>query len=75
MIHGEAELKRKAGDRRDRVEGRIESLIQGRVRSRGWDFSREFPQCQEMGNRIRYRVNENPYLSIGEVPTQDQKAI
>ena len=40
LIHGEAEQKRKAGDRRDRVEGRIESLIQGRVRSRGWDFSR-----------------------------------
>ena len=40
LIHGEADQKRKAGDRRDRVEGRIESLIQGRVRSRGWDFSR-----------------------------------
>ena len=40
LIHGEAEQKRNAGDRRDRVEGRIESLIQGRVRSRGWDFSR-----------------------------------
>ena len=40
LIHGEAEQKRKAGDRWDRVEGRIESLIQGRVRSRGWDFSR-----------------------------------
>ena len=34
LIHGEAEQKRKAGDRWDRVEGRIESLIQGRVRSR-----------------------------------------
>ena len=40
LIHGEADQKRKAGNRRDRVEGRIESLIQGRVRSRGWDFSR-----------------------------------
>ena len=40
LIHGEAEQKRQAGDRWDRVEGRIESLIQGRVRSRGWDFSR-----------------------------------
>ena len=40
LIHGEAEKKRKAGDRWDRVEGRIESLIQGRVRSRGQDFSR-----------------------------------
>ena len=40
LIHGEAEQKRQAGDRRDRVEGRIESLIQGRARSRGWDFSR-----------------------------------
>ena len=40
LIHGEAEQKREAGDRWDRVEGRIESLIQGRVRSRGWDFSR-----------------------------------
>ena len=40
LIHGEAEQKRKAGNRWDRVEGRIESLIQGRVRSRGWDFSR-----------------------------------
>ena len=40
LIHAEAEQKRKAGDRWDRVEGRIESLIQGRVRSRGWDFSR-----------------------------------
>ena len=35
VIHGEAEQKRKAGDRWDRVEGRIESLIQGRARSRG----------------------------------------
>ena len=35
LIHGEAEQKRKAGDRWDRVEGRIESLIQGRARSRG----------------------------------------
>ena len=40
LIHGEAEQKRKEGDRWDRVEGRIESLIQGRVRSRGQDFSR-----------------------------------
>ncbi len=40
LIHGEAEQKRQAGNRLDRVEGRIESLIQGRVRSRGWDFSR-----------------------------------
>ena len=40
LIHGEAEQKRKAGERWDRVEGRIESLIQGRVRSRGQDFSR-----------------------------------
>ena len=28
MIHAEAEQKRTAGDRWDRVEGRIESLIQ-----------------------------------------------
>ena len=28
MIHAEAERKRNAGDRWDRVEGRIESLIQ-----------------------------------------------
>ena len=34
LIHAEAQQKRKAGDRGDRVEGRIESLIQGRVRSR-----------------------------------------
>ena len=34
LIHGEAEQKRKAGDRWDRVEGRIENLIQGRMRSR-----------------------------------------
>ena len=40
LIHAEAEQKRKAGERWDRVEGRIESLIQGRVRSRGQDFSR-----------------------------------
>ena len=40
LIHDEAEQKRKAGDRWDRVEGRIESLIQGRARSRDWDFSR-----------------------------------
>ena len=39
LIHGEAEQKRKAGDRWDRVEGRIESLIQGRARSRGHDIS------------------------------------
>ena len=34
LIHAEAEQKRTAGNRWDRVEGRIESLIQGRVRSR-----------------------------------------
>ena len=34
LIHAEAQQKRKAGHRWDRVEGRIESLIQGRVRSR-----------------------------------------
>ena len=34
LIHAEAQQKRKAGERWDRVEGRIESLIQGRVRSR-----------------------------------------
>ena len=38
VIHAEAEQKRKAGDRWDRVEGRIESLIQGRMRSRGHDI-------------------------------------
>ena len=38
LIHAEAEQKRKAGDRWDRVEGRIESLIQGRMRSRGHDI-------------------------------------
>ena len=38
LIHGEAEQKRKAGDRWDRVEGRIESLIQGRMRSRSHDI-------------------------------------
>ena len=36
MIHAEAERKRTAGDRWDRVEGRIESLIQSqRERDRG----------------------------------------
>ena len=39
-IHAEAEQKRKQGDRWDLVEGSIESLIQGRMRSRGQDFSR-----------------------------------
>ena len=34
IIHPEAEQKRKDGDRPDRVEGRIESLIEGRMRSR-----------------------------------------
>ena len=34
LIHAEAEQKRKQGNRWDRVEGRIESLIQGRVRCR-----------------------------------------
>ena len=38
MIHPEAEQKRKDGDRPDRVEGRIESLIQGRMRSRWHDI-------------------------------------
>ena len=33
-----AEQKRNTGDRWDRVAGRIESLIQGRVRSRGHDI-------------------------------------
>ena len=32
MLHPEAEQKRKDGDRPDRVEGRIESLIQGGAR-------------------------------------------
>ena len=37
----EAEQKRNAGDRWDRVAGRIESLIQqARTRSRGRDFER-----------------------------------
>ena len=40
MIHAEAERKRTAGDRWDRVEGRIESLIQSRVRSREHDIGR-----------------------------------
>ena len=40
LIHAEAEQKRKAGHRWDRVESRIESLIQGRVRSRSHDFDR-----------------------------------
>ena len=35
LIQAEAERKRNAGDRWDRVAGRIESLIQGRMRSRG----------------------------------------
>ena len=35
VIHAEAEQKRNAGDRWDRVEGRIESLIQSRARDRG----------------------------------------
>ena len=35
MIHAEAERKRNAGDRWDRVAGRIESLIQSRARDRG----------------------------------------
>ena len=40
LIHREAEQKRQSTDWR-RVDGRIESLIQGRARSRGgWDFSR-----------------------------------
>ena len=34
LIHSEAEQKRQAGNRWDRVEGLIESFIQGRVRSR-----------------------------------------
>ena len=40
MIHPEAEQKRKDGDRPDRVEGLIESLIQGARRSRGHDLDR-----------------------------------
>ena len=35
VIHVEAEQKRKDGDRWDRVEGRIESLLQSRARSLG----------------------------------------
>ena len=34
VIHAEAQQKRKQGDRWDRVEGRIESLLQTRLRSR-----------------------------------------
>ena len=40
LIHAEAEQKRKAGHLWGRVEGRIESLIQGRVRSRSHGFDR-----------------------------------
>ena len=40
MIHPEAQQKRKDGDRPDRVDGRIESLIQGARRSRGHDIDR-----------------------------------
>ena len=40
MIHVEAEQKRKDGDRPDRVEGRIESLLQSRARSRWHDLGR-----------------------------------
>ena len=40
VIHAEAEQKRTAGDRPDRVEGRIESFIQSRMRSRGHDIDR-----------------------------------
>ena len=39
LIHAEAQQKREEGDREDRAEGRIESLIQGRVRSRSYDLS------------------------------------
>ena len=38
MIHVEAEKKRKDGDQPDRVEGRIESFLQSRARSR-WQTS------------------------------------
>ena len=38
LIHAEAEKKRQDGNRWDRVQGRIESLIQDRVRSRGRDI-------------------------------------
>ena len=38
VIHAEAQQERKGGDRRDRVEGRIESLIQGRMLAASiWD--------------------------------------
>ena len=40
MIHVEAEKKRKDGDRPDRVEGRIESFLQSRARSRWHDIGR-----------------------------------
>ena len=40
LIHAEAQQKRKQGDRWGRVEGRIVSLIQDRVPSRGDDLSR-----------------------------------
>ena len=40
MIHAEAAQKSQAGQRWDRVEGRIESLLQARLRSRGDDLSR-----------------------------------
>ena len=40
MIHVEAEKKRKAGDRPDRVEGRIESFLQSRARSRWHNIGR-----------------------------------
>ena len=40
MIHVEAEQKRKDGDRPDRVEGRIESFLQSRARSRWYDIGR-----------------------------------
>ena len=40
LIYAVFEQKQKEGGRWDRVEGRIESLIQDRVRSRSHDFDR-----------------------------------
>ena len=62
LIHAEAEQKRKAGHRWDRVEGRIESLIQGRSRYRGEDWDRlKRSASEERMEQVREFDGEQAY--------------
>ena len=61
----QAEQKRKQGHRWDRVEGRIESLIQGRVRSRD--------RGDRIGNQDRVKWRSREEKRDGMVPIVEER--